>query len=120
MEETVFDIEMDIELKDLPKVSTNKIYGGVHWTTRSKIKTNYTTIIKSQFNKVFPKNKRYSVAYDFEFRIRPLDITNCSYMIKMIEDVIFEDDTYKIIEKVTITSKRGIEDKVLINVKQNE
>jgi glycine cleavage system regulatory protein len=39
-------------------------------------------------------------------------------MIKMIEDVIFEDDTWKIVNKVTITSNKGIED--LINIKVDE
>ena len=37
-------------------------------------------------------------------------------MIKMIEDVIFEDDTWKIINKVTITSNKGVEDSVVIKV----
>ena len=107
---------MKIELKTLPKTSTNKIYAGMHWTKRKKLKDNYKTIIKSQFKHVFPKDKVYKVQYDFVFKSRPLDITNCSYMIKMIEDVIFEDDTWKIINKVTITSNKGVEDSVVIKV----
>jgi hypothetical protein len=37
-------------------------------------------------------------------------------MLKMIEDVIFEDDTYKIVQELKITSERAKEDYVQINI----
>lgn len=109
---------MTINLLGLPKTSTNKIYAGMHWTKRKKLKDAYKAIITSQFKTVFPKTNEYEVEYNFQFKSRALDITNCSFMIKMIEDVIFQDDSYKIIKRVTITSERGSEDNVTITVKE--
>jgi hypothetical protein len=48
---------MKIILKDLPKISLNKWYAGMHWTKRKKIKDNYTLIVKSQFKDVLPASR---------------------------------------------------------------
>jgi hypothetical protein len=48
---------MTIILKDLPKISLNKWYAGMHWTKRKKIKDNYTLIVKSQFKDVLPASR---------------------------------------------------------------
>ena len=37
-------------------------------------------------------------------------------MIKLIEDVLFEDDNTNIIKAIHITSKKSTSDKVIINV----
>ena len=37
-------------------------------------------------------------------------------MMKMIEDIIFEDDTYKIIPELNIKSSKDKEDKLIIKI----
>lgn len=107
---------MFIILKDLPKISLNKWYSGMHWTKRKKIKDNYTLLVKSQFKEVLPKSNTYKVAYNFTFKSRALDASNCVAMVKMIEDIIFENDSYKIVKSISITSQKGAEDSVEIKI----
>jgi hypothetical protein len=111
-------IDTLIILKDLPKVSLNKWYAGCHWTKRKKLKDTYTLMVKSQFKGVFSKDKQYDVRYDFNFDKRPLDASNCVAMVKMIEDIIFEDDSYKIVKKITITSSKSKENIILVKIKE--
>ena len=108
---------MKIIINDLPKLSLNKWYSGVHWTKRKKIKDQYKLIIKSQFNEVLSKDNSYSVTYLFNFKTRPLDASNCVAMVKLIEDVIFEDDNYKIVNSITIKSRKSKVDNVEIEIK---
>ena len=105
---------MTIILKDLPKVSLNVWYSSKHWSFRKKIKDNYTLIVKSQFKQVLPASNSYDTEYHFTFKSRPLDASNCVAMVKMIEDIIFESDGYKVIKSILITSSKGAEDKVEI------
>lgn len=107
---------MQITLKDLPKLSLNEWYAGNHWTKRKEIKDRYYWLIKSQLKTVFSKLNRYDVSYTFYFKSKPLDASNCIAMTKLIEDIIFEDDSYKIIESITIQSKKGQSDYVEIEV----
>ena len=110
---------MIILLKDLPKISLNKWYAGMHWTKRKKIKDNYTQIVSSQFSKILSKDRTYQVEYHFTFKSRPLDASNCVAMVKMIEDIIFETDSYKVVTELVITSSKGLEDKVQIKIKND-
>lgn len=48
---------MDITLYNLPKISLNKWYAGMHWTKRKKIKDNYTQIVRSQFSNTLTRDK---------------------------------------------------------------
>lgn len=107
---------IEIILKDLPKLSLNQIYAGKHWTKRKKDKDTYLMIIKSQFKDVLPKDKVYSVSYEFNFVKNALDVSNTVYMLKMIEDILFEDDTYKIIPKLSISSKKSSEEFVRVSI----
>ena len=107
---------MKFILKDLPKHSLNEIYSGSHWSKRKNIKDDYTMIIKSQFNHVFPKDKKYLVKYNFNFKSRALDVSNTVYMLKMIEDIIFEDDSYKIVKELHIKSMKSDYDYIEIEV----
>ena len=107
---------MKIELFNLPKLSLNKWYAGVHWSKRKRIKDKYKILIKSQFKKVLTKNKVYEVQYTFCFKNQPLDASNCVAMLKLIEDIIFEDDGYKIISSINIKSRKSIADSVEINI----
>ena len=108
-----------ITLIDLPKTSLNKFYSGGHWIIRKKIKDNFKLVIKSQYTNVFPKDQQYKVRYDFEFKSRPLDVSNCvGGMVKIIEDTIFEDDSPKTILEITSTSRKGKYDLVYITISE--
>jgi hypothetical protein len=109
---------MEIILKDLPKHSLNKIYSGVHWTKRKKDKDTYKIIINSQFKEVLSKEFIYKVSYEFNFKRNALDTSNTVYMLKMIEDIIFQDDTYKIIPELNIKSQKAKEDFIKITIEQ--
>jgi type I restriction-modification system DNA methylase subunit len=101
-------------IKGLPKISLNKWYSGTHWSKRKKIKDDYLLVLK----KYFPKKLKgiFTVEYKFTFKKYPLDASNCSAMIKLIEDCIFEKDGYKDIRNILISSRKGKEDKVEIYI----
>ena len=107
---------MEIILKDLPKVSLNKFYAGVHWTTRKKMKDDYSLLVKSQFKHIFSKDKQYVCIYSFTFKNNPLDCSNTIGMVKMIEDIIFEDDKWDIVRQITIVSMKGKSNFIKITV----
>ena len=109
-------MKKEIELFNLPKVSLNKWYAGQHWTIRKKTKDIYKSLVKSQFKHVFGKGNTYTVDYVFNFKSRPLDATNCVAMTKLIEDIIFEDDKFDIILKVSLKSVKSKKDSVKITV----
>ena len=106
---------MIIVLNDLPKISLNQWYSGSHWSKRKKIKDNYSLLIKSQCKKTFKKDKRYEVEYNFYFKTKPLDASNCVAMVKLIEDVLFKDDKYDIVKSIKITSNKS--DKNYVGIK---
>jgi len=111
----------EITLYDLPKISLNDWYSSAHWSKRKKIKDNYYWLIKSQlknFGFLFTKDKTYTVNYVFFFKSKPLDASNCSAMVKLIEDCLFEDDKYDIIERITIESNKGNQDLVYIKINE--
>ncbi len=107
---------MKIILNDLTKISLNLFYSGVHWTKRKKLKDRYKLLIKSQFKQVLSKDKTYEVYYTFNFKTRPLDASNCVAMVKLIEDIIFEDDNYKIVTSLNIKSRKAKFDSVEIEI----
>lgn len=98
--------KVKITLKNLPKVSLNKWYSGVHWTERQKLKNNYGLLL-NKYKKKFKKIHRYDVDYRFYFKRSPLDASNCVAMVKLIEDVLFEDDKWDIVDSVTMGSKKS-------------
>ena len=101
---------------DIPKKkSANVIYSGMHWRERKELKDFYTLSIKSQCKRVFPKG-RYRVSWYFEFKNKPLDSSNCFFMLKMIEDIIFEKDEWDLIKIGAVESFKGKEDKVTIKI----
>jgi hypothetical protein len=111
---------MQITLKNLPKISLNEWYAGKHWTKRKQLKDAYKLIVKSQFKDVLSKEGQYEVDYMFCFKSRPLDASNCVAMVKLIEDIMFEDDKYNIVLSITISSMKvtlAESDYVVINIK---
>lgn len=106
----------EIVLYGLKKHSLNEIYAGKHWTKRKKIKDAYKLSVKSQFKHLFSKRFSYVVSYEFVFKNNPLDASNTVYMLKMIEDIIFESDGYKVVKELSIKSVKGVKDCVKIKI----
>ncbi len=107
--------EVNIELSGLPKISLNKWYAGTHWTQRKKIKDDYKVIVYSQHRETY--NIPCDTEYVFMFKSRPLDASNCVAMAKMIEDILFPNDGYKIVRSVKYSSIKGNEDRVKLKIK---
>ena len=100
------------------KISTNKIYSGIHWGVRKKHKTLFKSVpfVASKVKK-FPVH----ITFDFYFKKYPLDCSNVSYMAKLIEDTlvlrgVIPDDSPKYVSGITMTSKKGDDDMCLINI----
>lgn len=105
-----------IILYDLPKVSANQFYAGIHWTKRKKLKDIYKLLIQSQTKLKF--SKPCNVEYRFTFKSKPLDCSNTNGMLKMIEDCLFDDDSTDIVKSLSVISLKGKIDKVEIIVSE--
>ena len=123
---TFFKVEFDMVLK----ISTNKIYSGVHYRTRIKHKKMYQweVLRVCKKEKIKPINN-YPVILKFTFYFDKnlLDSSNCSYMAKLIEDAlvhegVFINDTPQYISRVSTQSKRGPkgQNKIILEVLPNE
>lgn len=111
-------MQIKIEMELPKKISTNKIYAGVHWATRAKDKDLFLWHFIGQASKI-PVLESCDLTFDFEFKSRPLDCDNCSYMAKLLIDCLrhygkIKDDTPNIVKSVKITSCKGSLDKVKI------
>lgn len=99
-----FSIDLDSDLK----MSLNKIWWGVHWWVRSTFRNIWHEEIYSlvQTNDVQPIKDRIHIEYEYRFKTRYLDTSNCSVMNKAIEDWLVEawvlpDDTPQYITSAT-------------------
>lgn len=97
------------------KVSSNTIYSGKHWTFRDNLKKDYLLLTANYFKKLKPCTSKINLDFKFYFKGKTLDSSNCSFMIKMIEDClthynIIKDDTIKYIGKISVESFKGTED----------
>lgn len=107
---------------DIPKkLSTNSIYAGIHWSERKKHKDLFlwSMIGMKKLNYV----NKCELEFDFEFKGKPLDASNCSYLVKLCEDClvhykIIPDDNYNIVKSIKMTSNKGKQDKVKITIKE--
>jgi len=102
---------------DLPKISNNQFYAGIHWTRRRKIKDAFVFKVYEQLPKRFKQiGKPCNTEYYLEFKSRALDASNCVGMIKILEDVLFADDSPKIVKSVLISSKKSKLEKVTVRI----
>ena len=102
------------------KVSTNKIYSGMHWTKRSKLKDLYHNSLLP-FRKMKHEDYPAAISYIFTFKSKPLDTTNCTFMCKMLEDGliangIIKNDDYLCINETSIIVQKGETDEVEVFV----
>ena len=100
------------------KFSTNKIYAGIHWSKRREIKDSILDYAGA-FCRPVKKFGPYpiQICYRFFFTSKPLDTTNCTFLVKMFEDAlvslkILEDDSPQyvarsIIEVVMVPKRKG-------------
>lgn len=112
-------IKMKIELP--LKVSTNKIYSGMHWRNRAKHKELMLTACIGM-KTMLKYEDMIDLRIDFFFKGKLLDSSNCSYMGKMIEDCLVKygvliDDTPKYVRDFTISSNKGQSDYAVISIK---
>lgn len=103
---------MQITIKDLPKYSSNKIYAGLHWTQRKKIKESFLWLTKSAFSRLQPIESLVDLEFEFYFVKNALDSSNCSFMAKMLEDCLVEfgvlkSDTIKHVRRVILQSNKS-------------
>ena len=103
------------ELDISNKVSFNDFYEGGSWKFRHSVKKKYKKAFQ-EFHHRVSSDSKYNVDYEFSFKSRPLDSTNTMAMVKMIEDIIFEKDNYKIVRRVSTVSNKGEKDFVKITV----
>lgn len=83
------------------KISTNKIYEGIHWGQRKTLKDRFLDTTQRVCDPIESvQSYPVEIWYRFIFVSRPLDTLNCAYMAKIIEDCfrslgIIEDDDLK-------------------------
>ena len=106
---------VELELFNLKKISLNEWYAGKHWSNRTKIKNAYKRVIAKQTDLLI--GQECKVEYAFEFESHPLDASNTVAMAKMIEDIIFPNDGYKMVRKVSYSSDKGPKNKVTLKIK---
>lgn len=100
--------KMKLTIQIPHKISTNKL-SRAHWGTRHSITKKYIKEIKKHKIRYRPKTA-IDLEVTFYFENRPLDCTNCSSMVKMIEDAlvyckVLKDDNPKYVSSVKIISK---------------
>lgn len=105
-----------VVIKNLPKVSLNKFYAGMHWSVRNAIKDSYHEVVPVLSDIKFP----IEVSYRAYFKNNPLDASNfVGGMVKLIEDVLFsKKDGYKQICLGSVKCFKGDEDRVEITIRE--
>lgn len=88
------------------KKSLNSIYAWIHWTKRKKIADYWHFITLADIKQLEKIDYRIDIEFNFYFKSRMLDSSNCSFMAKMIEDSfvknwLLEDDNPNYVRKVT-------------------
>lgn len=105
---------MVLEITIPEKISTNRIYAGIHWAVRKKIADLYHLEVLPLKGKVKVEKYPVEVFYDWHFKKNPLDTLNCAFMSKMIEDGlvkvgVLEDDDVKFVRRSVLDSKKSNE-----------
>lgn len=97
----------------------NQFYAGKSWIYRKEMKDLYKIIVNASLNfdlPLFDAKRKYYCEYTFTFKMNPLDASNCTAMIKMVEDLIFEKDNYNIVLGFKCESRKGNIDNLFIKV----
>ena len=113
-----------ITINNLPKISTNQIYSGVHWTKRNKYKKDFI-LLTNGMKRLRPVEGVVDLDFVFTFKRNALDSSNCSYVCKMLEDClvhhgILKDDTIKFVRKFSMESRKGEFDGCQITILESQ
>jgi hypothetical protein len=106
---------MNLTITNFTKVSTNKVYAGVHWATRKQWANDWHSVVMDeairQYGNKIPtfESKLVRVEIAFSWQKNPLDASNCSFMGKCIEDSlvllgVIQDDGVKFVRSVKYDS----------------
>ena len=103
------------------KVSTNKIYAGIHWSGRSELKQNYRYIALAGKGLAKITAQPVKLLFTFYFKGNLLDASNCSLMGKLLEDALVKngvliEDKPKYVSSVEYVSKKGKSDKITLDI----
>lgn len=108
------------------KVSTNKVYSGMHWMKRNDLKNLYHLFMLQFKRKLKLEESSFPICieYTFEWKTKPLDSTNQTFMIKLIEDGlvnagILPDDDHRYVREtrsITLQNKDLLADEVTIRL----
>jgi len=120
--------KLKLEFEMPKKLSLNKIYAGAHWRERKSEKEMYLwEVMRSLkgFKITKPFNFPVELHFTFIFSRNALDCSNCAYMGKMIEDgiiykSILPDDSIKYVSKVSYTSIKGKENKIILEINDGD
>lgn len=97
------------------KISLNKIYGGINWRDRADVVDNFhSSLYDMKGRTVKIKNYPVTISYEFHFKSKPLDSSNCAFMAKMIEDAfivhgILKGDSIEYVSETRLKSRKSLE-----------
>lgn len=108
LEEKDIILQFSLDLDEDLKMSLNKIWWGVHWWVRSTFRNIWHEEMYdiAKRNEIQPINEMIHIEYEYKFKTRYLDTSNCAVMNKAIEDWLVEawvlkDDTPQYITSAT-------------------
>lgn len=112
-------LEFKVPLKINSKYSTNKVYSGVHWAIRSKDKEYIYLLVRSSIKSIVKFDKPVSIKMSFNSN---LDVSNHSYLFKMIEDSIkklgiLKDDNSKYVKQNILEKQKEFQG-VVVTIKE--
>lgn len=82
-------VQFVIHHKITSKDSSNQSHAGQHWAVRKKKTDYWHNLVRSEIMSQLPKRKPFDVPVMIEFKFRSrLDITNHSWIVKVIEDAM--------------------------------
>ena len=116
-------IELEYIIDSKFKVSTNTIYSGCHWRKRQLIAEYYHYLVLNDCKQLKQVDHRVNIEFIFYWKWRTLDSSNCTFIAKCIEDWLrkwwlLKDDSINYVWKFSCESKKWIENKVEIIIKQ--
>lgn len=121
---------LEITIYDIPKISLNTLYSSPHWTVRKKHKDLFNRIIYGEiinYGKDDIKNIGMDLIFEYEFLFKgkTLDVSNCFYMVKLIEDAlvhneIIKDDSVKYISKIIVSTRKSKQNILIIRIYKND
>ena len=120
----IFNMVFDMPLK----ISCNIIYAGVHYRYRMKHKALYRwEVLRACKSQNIQTISDYPVTLSFRFGFskNALDSSNCSYMAKLIEDglvqnEILKNDDIKFVKRIILESYKSEKDEIKLEVIYDE